>query len=46
METEFHVKSDDKKKQNTENIQELYYENQELKIVNKKYYYYIENTKL
>ena len=35
METEFHVKSDDKKKKNTENIQELYYENQELKIVNK-----------
>lgn len=36
METEFHVKSDDKKTKYTENIQELYYENQELKIVNKK----------
>ena len=34
------------KNRNTENIQELYYENQELKIVNKSTTYYIENTKL
>lgn len=34
METEFHVKSDDKKTKHRE-YPRIYYENQELKIVNK-----------